>query len=230
MAAIIDTFTRADNTGSLGVADSGQTWQLRSTTGLDINDNPITPVTSTLGINSNTAYSTDASHHQIATIDSEFANARLRFSLPTLPGHPPGGHGGGVVFRWSAAGEFWTAFIYRSSLLAGDHFLFVRKYTSATTYDDLIVEDLGILSASPVPMVRIEANADSIAAWITAESTAWVGGDERLLDTGVDSFNQTATHHGLAMFFSTATRLDDLNIEPMGGRGLRVGPLHMTAT
>jgi hypothetical protein len=79
MAIIVqDSFNRANSTTSMGVADTGQTWE---------------EIVGNWGINSNQAYFTGGTTNNIAGIESGVSDCRISVNIATLSGEP------GLTFR-----------------------------------------------------------------------------------------------------------------------------------
>lgn len=86
---VTDTFTRADNAGALGNADTGQAW--------------LTIVGNAFGISSNQAYNTDTANTlSIAAIDAGASNVRIACTVTRTT------QVAGVAFRISDSSNYWT--------------------------------------------------------------------------------------------------------------------------
>lgn len=105
---VTDTFTRADNAGALGNADTGQAW--------------LTIVGNAFGISSNQAYNTDTANTlSIAAIDAGASNVRIACTVTRTT------QVAGVAFRISDSSNYWTV------NLSGASTTLVKTVAGATT-------------------------------------------------------------------------------------------------
>lgn len=152
-----DTFNRADDAGSLGTADSGQTW--------------LTITGNAFGISSNQAYNTDVVNTlSIAAIDAGASNVRISCTVTRTT------QVAGVAFRITDASNYWTV------NLSGSNTTLVKTVAGATT--TVATYASAFSGASDVVVTAIDSN---IAVSVNGVAVL----------SGSDSFNQTATRHGI---------------------------------
>lgn len=147
----------------------------------------------TFGISSLRAYETTGGLG-IATIDSGHADADVSVVIAVrLTG---GGAGNaGVVFRFTNTSNYWRAFFDGSTGL-----VFLQKVVGGAAST---VFSGGTMGASG-GAVLARFNGSTIAVYVNG----------RLVGTTTDSFNSTATKHGLWINGNTLWRLDDFFAEP----------------
>lgn len=203
MTVISDLFDRANSTTSLGSADTGQLWvpQLWAPV-----NGPTPQLTSRWGINGNAAYSPSAAEEQIATIDHGTADGSVDINVSTLQA----GTGAGLTLRWASATALWTAFLARNGGNTETRF-FLRKYTSATTSVDRVNQ--GIANANVPHSIHVDMSGTQMDLFV----------DGNFISSPTDSFNSTATRHGIQMYFSALNRLDNYSATVAVGGGLMVG-------
>jgi hypothetical protein len=153
------------------------------------------------GISGNKGYDQyDAGGTGIATLDSSSADTTVQATLSAV------GNEIGLVARFSDTSNY----LFIRARSSDGYTLFKRVAGSATS--------LGNYAGTP-------ANGDVLALVMSGSSlTVQVNGVSRI--TATDSFNNTATLHGLWAFnaYTTSARWDDFSITDPGGGGATVHP------
>ena len=168
---IVDTFTRADNAATMGNAETGGAW---------------VPNTGVFGIQTNRAYTAAATVRANATIDTLVSDIIAHVTVPVLPG----ANGAGLIFRYSAAGEFWAAAIVNAQLFL------IRRTGGAST------NQLGPFAAAAGDVIGVKAVGSTIQLYQNGV----------LKGTVVDATNVGNTKHGLYLDNTNVARLDDFDM------------------
>ncbi len=164
-----DTFNRADSTTTLGSTDGGTslTWQY---------DAPVFGGTPSWGIVSNTAYTPGTgaglARSPVAYVDIGSGDIDLSVTLATA------GNQGGLIFRWSDSANYW---FFLNSLI--DNVMYLGKRVAGVS--TILAGAAG--AAGNGVALRVVALGSSITAYsgVTVKATT------------TDTFNATATKHGL---------------------------------
>lgn len=218
MSLILDTFTRT-NASSLGSADTGETWTHRPYLPYNAAGTTIGQATSVLGTDGDYAYSTDAAHGQMATINHGSGNAELFVDIDIRTNSLPDETGVGMTFRWQDSTHFWTAMLYNGAG-SGNFDLFLIKQNGAN-FSDRTTHNVNVDPIGPGPTNTIRL------ALVLAGSSIGLTVDDHV--NGVRSLNVTdsafasAPHHGIHTYFCGASVLTAFNGEGVGG--WRVGSI-----
>lgn len=200
LTVVTDTFDRTDNASSLGTATTGEVWTPRLTA-------PFSPqVTSTLGISSNQAYSTDSANVNIATVPAGTGDVTVEVDV-MLPLAPQ--EGGGVIGRWQSDLEYWEGLIFRTT--GGPYRAYLRKFYDGT-YSQWSKDVAPSAYATPI---RVGLSFRGSLVVLTAD-----GGT---VTSVTDGDYSTATEHGIETYISSAVRLDNFEIRPRFLGGPTVG-------
>jgi hypothetical protein len=198
MACIIDSFDRANNATTLGTADSGETWTARPSLPFAKSGAPRAQTTSVMGITSGSvAYAPGPDYGPVMTIDHGWSDGTVKAQVGWPGSGGPGDYGAGVgvVFRWAGATSFFICFTNTStSGIAG--YVFLRKYTSPTTYSD---------PAGPwlIPG-KVPGDLGELAVALNGPDIT-VSFDGVVLGTATDAMNETSTEHGVVDYFAVST-------------------------
>lgn len=170
---VSDSFNRANNTSSLGTADSGHVW---------------TALAGTWGIDTNRARKYSPGAQGYAVIDAGVANGTVQATLQGTVSSGGAG-GGGVAFRMTDANNGWfteadgtSGYLYK---VAGGGFSIVASYGGWVVGDVVSV----VLSGTSIIVKKNGVQVASVT----------------------DSFNSTATKHGLRDYGGNI-RLDDFSV------------------
>lgn len=170
---ILDTFTRADNASSLTVCDTGQTWNPRH---------------GTWGITGNLGYLTDSSALEFyaATLPCGSADGTITARFPSdQSGNSVNAMAWGVVFRYTDLSNYFYLIVYFDYMPVpgvGNIAMDLRKVAAGV--DSLV--------NSAVPKygdIEIVLNGNGID--VRSNGTSAI--------TTTDSFNNTATDHGICV-------------------------------
>lgn len=184
---VTDTFTRADNASSLGVADTGHAWTTHA---------------GTMGINGNRAYcptlgSIGTFTGSIATVETGEADVTIDITMPTARSAISFD---GIIFRYSDNNNFLLARYSWQNVRVQFDTMVGGSFFSA-------VDSTGISppQAHDGMVMKLVLNGSSLELFI--DSVSYI--------VRTDTFNQTATRHGIVVGNSvdtTNSRLDDLSI------------------
>lgn len=170
---VSDTFNRADNPASLGVADSGQTW------------NALRGTWSTLANTGRCAVANAGDN--LAVIDSTKSDVTISVAFSTYA------DGNGIAFRCSGSADY----------------LFADADAGRTTYVYKVVGGAFTFLGNSAALV---SNPGSLQV-ITSGTSIIVKADGVQILSLTESFNQTATQHGLWTNGSvTASRFENLTV------------------
>lgn len=192
---IHDSFNRS---GALGTADSGHVWTLQTQAPYDNLGAPITPGTSSFTLDGSYANGSSSSRMDIATIDHGTGNTTAEMTV--VLGWPAG-QGVGLVMRWDAAHEFWLFLLYRSLVNANGYMTFLQRWYTGPDTVDTVGSTSGVFSsgATGTATLQVTVSGTSISGTIVG-----VGGGQ----STTSSFNQTATHHGIASYYAPTADID----------------------
>lgn len=191
-----DEFNRTN--GALGKSAAGRTWT--------------TYGPSALVVLSNVARGVSNSEADLAVVDTKVSDGYVYLEVPTLVTAADAGAGIGISFRTTDVNNYWNimAFTAGSSNVA----LYLQKVvagaiTTITNYNPGTSMSAGmVLGASFV--------GNKIAAWVNKAGAN--GPPTNPWSTTTDSFNQTATKHGLFSYYSTTGRVDNWRFLAGDGR------------
>lgn len=149
----------------------------------------------TWGISSDTAYNPTADSPAAATLEASASDVDLQVTVSTASNH------GGLVARCSDASNFWLL-----DLNGASNILRLEKYVAgsfSTSFDFAHTPANG-------DVIKLSCSGSSLSVYLNGT-----------LVTGPisDSFNSTATKHGLFGFGSSSFRLDDFSVTDTGGGG-----------
>lgn len=208
MATVFDDFNRA-NSATLGTSSSGAVWTEQLTASYDtFSGATIVPVTSSLGIINDgvdgRAYRSGGSGTRlhIATIDSGSPDGtyRIRNAVSIGPGD-----GAGLIFRYSDSDHFWfVACITDTSPFGFEQiavYCFKQNGTGIANRTTPLGGGiyLGLYGGGTPDLVTAVLDGDSIEVYT----------NDTLRFSGTDSFNNTATKHGIGNYSGSTPRLDD---------------------
>ena len=117
-----DNFNRADNTTSLGTADTGQAWAVSS---------------GTWGISSNTAYDTTSATAQTAQIEAGKADCTVSITYANNPNNAGGGSG--LSCRVASSGNFYFVARDVAGKCVNGSLTVLASYTTAVALDVMSV-------------------------------------------------------------------------------------------
>jgi hypothetical protein len=181
---VLDDFARADNASSLGVANTGQSWVM-------------SPSGTTWGITGGQAYvSSDAPANARAVIDSGISDGTVQVRFAKLADATTSGIQSRLVFRADASG---THFIVQWRPTVGWQ---MYKLTSAGGAFTQVGTTVGTPVAADGDLVQIVLAGPSITLKVNGATVI----------TATDTFQQTATLHGIGTNGTGVARFDDFAV------------------
>ena len=154
--------------------------------------------TSEWGIVSNTAYNVGGGIDQSASLESSAADVEVEV---TLTASPSSGGANGVCVRLTDGSNYYAAYWY-----IDDGNLYLDRYEAAS-YTNLGIYDT---TMAPGDIIKVITSGTTIEVYLN---------DVLRITATSQTFNQSATRHGLYAYDSAAGRYDDFSITDSSGGG-----------